>query len=361
MDALVSERALREIYFPAFEAGVKEGGVWTVMSSYNRLNGPFASANHYLLTDVLKRGWGFNGMVMSDWGGAHPGTRVINAGNDLEMPGRGFLAPAKVKDALARGRTTPEQINQNVTRIVRTIVRSGVLNGPRTPNPALVNSPASRQVALQAAQEGIVLLKNERAMLPLNASKIRSIALIGPAAREMQIGAAGSPGVDRLRSGGPREGIRNRVGAAFRFATLRANRRAASFPPRCWGHQKRATETTAGPAFGPSISPTATFRARLPFSAPTRRSTFRARPRLWSTRTGARAGRRRFRRAKAARRRFSFAPMTAAACFSTTSPSSTTGRTVGRSLKAPPCLCKRATNTNCAPNTTSEAVARSSS
>lgn len=208
----VSERALREIYFPAFEAGVKDGGVWTVMSSYNRLNGPYASANRYLLTDVLKRGWNFDGMVMSDWGGTHTATSAINAGNDLEMPGRGIMSPERVKDALRRGRVTQGQIDQNVTRIVRTILRSGVVDGLRRPNPKRVNSEASRKVALQAAQEGIVLLKNERGILPLDVSRIHSVALIGPAAREMQIGAGGSPRVVPLREIGPLEGIRNRVG-----------------------------------------------------------------------------------------------------------------------------------------------------
>ena len=212
-DSQVSERALREIYLPAFEAGVKEGGVWTVMSSYNKLNGPYASANRYLLTDILKRGWGFDGLVMSDWGGVHETARVINAGNDLEMPGRGFLAPEKVKDARTRALTTQAQIDENVTRIVRTILRSGVVDEAKTRNSSLVNSNASREVALRAAQEGIVLLKNERQLLPLDARKIRSIAVIGPAAREMQIGAQGSPYVVPLRSVGPLEGIQTRAGA----------------------------------------------------------------------------------------------------------------------------------------------------
>ncbi|WP_170065502.1 beta-glucosidase [Abditibacterium utsteinense] len=226
----VSERALREIYFPAFEAGVKEGGVWAVMSSYNKLNGPYASANRYLLTDVLKRGWGFDGVVMSDWGGVHEAARVINAGNDLEMPGRGFLAPEKVKDARTSGLTTQSQIDENVRRIVRTILRSGVVDGPKTPNPALVNSSASREVALRAAQEGIVLLKNERGLLPLNATKIRSIALIGPGAREMQIGAQGSPGVTPLRSVGPLEGIQSRVGAGVEVRYASGDSNGSPFP-----------------------------------------------------------------------------------------------------------------------------------
>ena len=230
VDVQVGERALREIYFPGFEMGVKEGGVWTVMSSYNRLNGPFASANRYLLTDVLKRGWGFDGLVMSDWGGVHEAARVINAGNDLEMPGRGYLAPEKVKDALARGFTTQAQVDENVTRIVRTILRSGVVDGEKPRNPALVNSPASSQVALKAAQEGIVLLKNERAMLPLNPARVRSIALIGPAGRSMQIGAQGSPGVTPLRFVGPLEGIQKRAGANVQVRYVSGDTNGSSFP-----------------------------------------------------------------------------------------------------------------------------------
>ena len=111
------------------------------------------------------------------------------AGNDLEMPDRGFMAPAKIKVALERGTVTMAQINENVTRTVRTILRSGVIDGAKTPNPALVNSDASRQIALKAAQEGIVLLKNERSMLPLDSKKVRSIAVFGPAGRELQVGA----------------------------------------------------------------------------------------------------------------------------------------------------------------------------
>ncbi len=219
VNVVVSERALREIYLPAFEAGVKEGGVWTIMSSYNRLNGPHNSANTYLLTDILKKCWGFDGMVMSDWGGVHETARVINAGNDLEMPGPGQLAPAKIKTALERGLTTQAQIDQNAQRILRTVLRSGVLDGPKTPNHALVNSDAHRDIALHAAQESLVLLKNERQTLPLDATKVRSIAVIGPAAENFQVGAAGSPGVEPLREVGALEGIRDRVGAGVTVRT----------------------------------------------------------------------------------------------------------------------------------------------
>ena len=230
VNVLVGERALREIYMPAFEMGVKDGGVWTVMSSYNRINGPHASADRYILTDVLKRGWGFDGMVMSDWGGVHNGPQAVMAGNDLEMPDRGFMAPEKIRRALQRGTVTMAQINQNVTRTVRTILRSGVIDGVRTPNPALVNSPASSHVALQAAQEGIVLLKNERSLLPLDASKIRSIAVFGPGGREMQVGAAGSPGVTPLHSVGPLQGIKKRAGANVKVSYVAGDTSGSAFP-----------------------------------------------------------------------------------------------------------------------------------
>ncbi len=226
----VSERALREIYLPSFEMGVRDGGVWTVMSSYNRINGPFASASHYMLTDVLKRGWGFDGVVMSDWGGAHPGTRIIDAGNDLEMPDRGFLAPPKVKAALQNGTVSQTSINENATRIVRMILRSGVIDGVKTPNPALVNSDASREVALKAAQEGIVLLKNERSILPLDNTKIRSIAVFGPAGRELQMGAEGSPGVTPLRSVGPLQGITERAGESVKVNYVAGDSSGSAFP-----------------------------------------------------------------------------------------------------------------------------------
>jgi beta-glucosidase len=211
VNAVVSERALREIYWPSFEAGVREGRVAAVMTAYNRLNGPHCSASHYLITDVLKRGWNFDGVVMSDWGGVHETARTINAGNDLEMPGPTFLSQDKVKDALDRGLVTTEQIDQNVRRILRTVFRSGVVDGVRPPNHALVNSDAHREVALKAAQEGIVLLKNKGGLLPLNPNTIRSIALIGPAAEHFQVTAAGSPEVQPLHEVGPLEGIRTRL------------------------------------------------------------------------------------------------------------------------------------------------------
>lgn len=210
----VGERALREIYLPAFEAAVKEGHVWTLMSSYNQVNGYHSSANSYLLTDVLKKGWGFDGLVMSDWGGVHETARVINAGNDLEMPGPGFLARDKVATALQNNQISQTAIDDNVHRILRAIVRVGLLDGPRQPNHALVNSPAHQQLSREAAEEGIVLLKNTGAVLPLNPALVHSLALIGAPATGLQIGAAGSPDVQPFYSISPLDGIKKRAGAA---------------------------------------------------------------------------------------------------------------------------------------------------
>lgn len=214
VDVRVDERTLREIYLPAFEAGVKQGHVWTIMAAYNRLNGPHATASPYLLTDVLKKDWGWDGLVMSDWGAVHETVGVVTAGNDLEMPGRGYLAPARLAKALRRGQITQAEIEASDKRILRAILRVGLLDGPHTPDPRLVNSPAHRQLAFEAATQGIVLLKNAGHVLPLSGTALKSIALIGTPARDMQFGATGSPSVTPLYSVSPLDGITQRAGKA---------------------------------------------------------------------------------------------------------------------------------------------------
>jgi beta-glucosidase len=236
----VSERALREIYLPAFEAGAKEGHAWTLMSSYNRINGFHATANEYLLNEVLKKGWGWDGMVMSDWGAVHETAGVINAGNDLEMPGPGFLAPKNTARALQRGLTTQEAIDANVRRILRAVIRVGLLNGPRVPNHALVNSPEHQHLTFEAASKGIVLLKNEGGILPLDAARIHSIAVIGPAAKDMQYGAAGSPGLTPFYSINPLDGIQTRVGPGVTVRYVRGTQEGAPIPATALGNGLQA-------------------------------------------------------------------------------------------------------------------------
>ena len=220
----IGERALREIYFPAFEAAVKEGKVWSVMSSYNMVNGQHASGNAHLLTKALKQDWQFDGMVMSDWGGVHE-TAVVQAGNDLEMPKGEHMSVAKLKAALADGSVTQVAVDDSVRRILRTVIRVGLLDGPMTQNPAMVNSSEHSQLAFKAATEGIVLLKNDGDVLPLDHQKIKSIAVIGEPARHLQVDALGSPAVEPLKTVEVLDGIKAEAGNAVtvRYASARTD------------------------------------------------------------------------------------------------------------------------------------------
>ena len=213
VNATVSERALREIYLPAFEAAVTEGRVWSVMSSYNLVNGHHASANSFLLKDVLKTDWGFDGEVMSDWGGVHE-SDAVQFGNDLEMPTGANMSVSHLKAALADGSVTQAAVDDSVHRILRTVLRVGLLDGPIQRNSALVNSPAHQQLALAAAERGIVLLKNSPAVLPLDSRRIKSIAVIGEPAQRMQFDALGSPEVRPLHVVEFLDGIKARAGQA---------------------------------------------------------------------------------------------------------------------------------------------------
>ena len=209
IDVHVSERALREIYLPAFEAGVKEGHVDNVMASYNKINGLYATANSYLLTDIAKKGWGFEGVIMSDWGAVH-GVETVDAGNDLEMPGK-LLTVAALTQGMVDGKVSPTAVDDSVKRIVRMIVRSGVLDGTRKPDPALVNSAEHQKLALEAAEKGIVLLKNGGGVLPIDPKKIHSIAIIGEASLYAQLSAQGSPHVDPPYKINPLDGLTRRA------------------------------------------------------------------------------------------------------------------------------------------------------
>lgn len=212
VDVKVSERALREIYLPAFEAGVTEGKVWSVMSSYNLVNGYHSSENHYLLTDVLKNEWGFDGVVMSDWGGVHE-TDVVQAGNDLEMPTGHYMNVASLQTALANGSITQEAVDDSVRRILRMVIRVGLLDGPIKRDGSKVNSKEHDALALEVAQKSIVLLKNDWNILPLNREKIKSIAVIGEPAHKLQVGALGSPRVVPQKTSQIVDAIHQKAGA----------------------------------------------------------------------------------------------------------------------------------------------------
>ncbi len=192
VNTIVSERALREIYLRNFEYAVKKGNPWTIMSSYNLINGTYTSETHELLTTILRKDWGFKGFVMTDWFGGKDAGAQLKAGNDLLMPG---TLPQRValKKAIADGKLSVEQLNLCVERILNIVLRSNTFNKYAYSNkPPLV---ADAQISREAATQGMVLLKNEGNTLPL--SKSSSIALFGNSSYNIIAGGTGSGDVKR--------------------------------------------------------------------------------------------------------------------------------------------------------------------
>jgi len=208
IDVVAGERAIHEIYLPAFHAAVR-AGAWTVMSAYNRINGAFGSANEYLLTDVLKRRWGFKGFVESDWDGTHDTVGPANAGLDVEMPG-GVYFTDKLAAAVKEGKVSKSAIDDKARRVLRAMIGGGVFDRKDSERPgrAVVGGADHRALALKMAQEGIVLLKND-GILPL--SRPRTIAVIGPDAGVVRAGG-GSSSVPATEKIGPLEALRQRLG-----------------------------------------------------------------------------------------------------------------------------------------------------
>ena len=182
IDVRVSERALRELYLPAFRAAVTEGRVWAVMNSYNRLNGPYATACDWLNQQVLKREWGFQGVLMSDWSATHDTLLPFLGGLDLEMPGGEFFTVEKLRPLLDGGKITGAQLDDKVTRILRLVIANHFLDRPQADPAIPADDPRSAAVALQGAREGIVLLKNKRSLLPFVRQAGRRIVVLGPLA-----------------------------------------------------------------------------------------------------------------------------------------------------------------------------------
>jgi beta-glucosidase len=203
----VGERAMREIYFPSFEKAVKEAGTWSVMCSYNKVNGTYASENYRLLTEILKDEWGFKGLVMSDWFATHSTVPVANAGLDLEMPGPArYLGKALLK-AVKSGEVDIKMINDKVRRILRVMINTGALDGKITFTDKIKDFPTHRKLAREVAEEAIVLLKNENHILPLIKS-VRSIAVIGPNAAAASIQGGGSAHVSPYYKVAPLEALK---------------------------------------------------------------------------------------------------------------------------------------------------------
>ena len=202
-DAIVSERAMREIYLKGFEIVVREAQPWTIMSSYNKVNGTYTSQSEYLLTDVLRGDWGFEGLVMTDWFGGRDAAAQISAGNDLLEPGTKKQWDA-LREASEDGRLSPEIIDRAASRILTLIFKSGKLKRPTfSNNPDL---KAHAEITRMSASEGMVLLKNENA-LPLE--NIKNIALLGITSYDFISGGTGSGDVNEAYTISLEEGLRN--------------------------------------------------------------------------------------------------------------------------------------------------------
>lgn len=196
VDVIVSQRALREIYLKGFRIAVQEGKPWTVMSSYNKINGTYASENEDLLTKVLRNDWGFQGYVMTDWfGGADP-VAQMKAGNDLLMPGRPDQIKAIIK-ACKEGSLDSAILERNAERILNIVLKSPRFKGYHYSNKPDLAAHVS--VARNAAAQSMVLLKNDAETLPLDRSK-PNVALFGTAAYETIIGGTGSGDVNEAYS-----------------------------------------------------------------------------------------------------------------------------------------------------------------
>lgn len=213
-DSMIDERTMREIYMPVFEAAVKEAHVGAIMDSYNLTNGVHMSQNGYLNNEVIKKDWGFTGILMSDWDSTYDGVAAANGGLDLEMPSGKFMNRANLLPAVRAGKVSEATIDDKVRRILRTAIQFGWLDRDQTDSSIPRMNPESDKVTLAAAAASMVLLKNDGDLLPLDKSKVHSIAVIGPDAHPAVPGGGGSAEAKPFAPVSYLEGIANYLGSS---------------------------------------------------------------------------------------------------------------------------------------------------
>jgi beta-glucosidase len=205
--AEVDERALREIYCPAFRIPVRENPPFAVMTSYNLVNGQHTSENAHLIRDMLKGDWGYDGVVLSDWRGVHS-TAAIAAGLDLEMPGPGkYLTKENVLQALAEGTIDEAELNDRARRLLEMVLKCTADDAGAV---AELDSPRHRELARRVAEEAMVLLKNDGGVLPFDSERVNSVAVIGPNAEQARLGGGGSASASPPYAVSVLDGVRGR-------------------------------------------------------------------------------------------------------------------------------------------------------
>ncbi|GGK64942.1 glycoside hydrolase family 3 C-terminal domain-containing protein [Rufibacter glacialis] len=215
----MSERALREIYLPAFKASIIEGGALTIMGAYNKFRGQYSTHNAYLINDILKGEWGFKGLVVSDWGAVlntmealHHGTDIEMGTDLLQMPNinyNKFLLGDTVITLVKSGQVKESLVDEKVRRILRVMYHTNMMGAQRTPG--ALSTSAHQQTAQKVAEEAIVLLKNEGNLLPLSKTGVKSIAVIGANATRRQAMGGGSSQVRPPYEVTPLQGIQKMV------------------------------------------------------------------------------------------------------------------------------------------------------
>ena len=219
-DVVVDDRALHEIYLPAFKAAVEEGGAWAIMGSYNKYKGQHCCHNQYLLNDILKRDWAFDGVVVSDWGGVHDTKQAAGNGLDLEFGSwtngvdwsldisnvyDNYFLAGPYLEMLRQGKASVKQLDDKARRVLRLIFRTAM--NTRKPFGSL-NSPEHLAAARRIAGEGMVLLKNDGGVLPIDLAKAKTIAVMGENAIKMMTVGGGSSSLKVRHEYTPLEGIR---------------------------------------------------------------------------------------------------------------------------------------------------------
>ncbi len=216
VDVEVDERTLHEMYLPAFQSALQGAHAWAMMPAVCRVNGLFMSQNAPLVRGQALKDWGWDGLVMPDWAGIHDTAAAVNAGMDVEMPDPDYLSAENLTAALTAGTITQTQIDDMARRALRVILRTEPPDHSLVAIPAdAVNSPAHQKLARKVAEDGIILLKNQGGLLPLERRQIKSIAVIGPNASDTQLGGRWSADVVPVTRVSVLQGIQNRAGAGI--------------------------------------------------------------------------------------------------------------------------------------------------